>query len=1073
MHTPFSTRITVNFGTLFLAAMAILFSLWYWGMPQIGLQGAGSQRLAEASRMLELSADHQQQAIELALNERRGDVLNLAEDGLLTQQLVGTDAELQRNFLRVTQRMMEAYPERYLSFRIVDPVTLQIRAASAGVATGGRFADAERITRASMPGISDLVEQMPGPEGVALVVIRKMHSANTQGDPTSSIGGILIAVLNSGLFIHKGTHKDLGLGQLQGATLLLDPAGRLLATANANKAISFAMNRQVPAGFEGTLEESDARGNLHIVVYRNLALSGTQAWTLVHYQSRDEAFAGLIQSANKLAYVGLLLTVLALMVIWLAARRLTTPLQLLARTAHQLERGDLGARASPPARAGKEIVLLSDAFNAMADSIEKGHQTLELRVAQRGDELLRSQARHRAFFESTADAVLLLRQETIIDCNAAALKMFGAPERSDLVDHKPSEFSPELQANGETSRDAARGRFDDAVRTGSLGFEWVHRRVDTGESFFSEVLLSHVEIDGAALIQATVRDVTLRKQSEQALRIAAIAFESQEGLYVCDAQWTILRVNHAFTRITGYTSADAVGRKPAQLLGSGHHDEAFYADMAESLRRQGNWQGEMMDRRKDGETFPSWMMTTAVLGEDGAVSHYVSSMTDFTARKAAEDEIRNLAFYDPLTNLPNRRLLMDRLQLTLSASARHAQHGALLFIDLDNFKALNDTRGHDLGDLLLQQVAQRLVTCVREGDTVARLGGDEFVVMLQNLSEDLQEATFQAETVGEKILGTLNHDYTLAGQTHHSTPSIGCALFAGQQQTIDDLLKRADLAMYQAKAAGRNTLRFFDPAMQTAVSNRAAMETGLREAVILQQFVLHYQAQVGGDERVMGAEVLVRWQHPQRGMVSPAEFIPLAEETGVIHALGNWVLEAACKQLVAWAGVPKMAHLTVAVNVSVRQFNHRDFVAQVLEVLESTGANPRRLKLELTESLLASNVDDIVAKMTALKARGVQFSLDDFGTGYSSLSYLKRLPLDQLKIDQGFVRDILVDPNDAAIAKMVIALADSLGLSVIAEGVETEAQRKYLARQGCDACQGYLFSRPLPVQEFEAFAAKH
>lgn len=1073
MHTPFSTRITVNFGALFLAAMAILLSLWYWGMPQIGLEGAGSQRLAEASRMLELSADHQQQAIERALNERRGDVLNLAQDGLLSRQLVGTNAVLQRSFLRVTKRMMEAYPERYLSFRIVDPATMQIRAASAGVATGGRFADAERIIRASMPGISDLVEQMPGPEGITLVVIRKMHTANAQGDRTDSVGGILIAVLNPGIFTHNGTHRELALGQLQGATLLLDSAGQLLATANANKAISFAMSRQVPAGFEGTLQKSDERGNLYIVVYRSLALSGTQAWTLVHYQSRDEAFAGLIESANKLAYVALLLTALALMVIGLAARRLATPLQVLARTAHQLERGDLSARASPPARAGKEIVLLSDAFNAMADSIEKGHQTLQQRVAERSAELLRSQARHRAFFESTADAVLVLRQESIIDCNAAALKMFGTSQRSDLVGHMPSEFSPELQANGETSRDAARGRFDDAVRPGSLGFEWIHRRVDTGDSFFCEVLLSHVEIDGTALIQATVRDVSLRKQSEQALRIAAIAFESQEGLYVCDAQWNILRVNHAFTRITGYTSADAVGRIPMQLLGSGHHNGAFFSAMAESLRTKGNWQGEVIDRRKDGATFPAWMMTTAVLGEDGAVSHYVSSMTDFTARKAAEEEIRNLAFYDPLTNLPNRRLLMDRLHLTLSASARHAHHGALLFIDLDNFKALNDTRGHDLGDLLLQQVAQRLVTCVREGDTVARLGGDEFVVMLQNLSEDLREATLQTETVGEKILSTLNHDYTLAGQTHHSTPSIGCALFAGQKQTIDELLKRADLAMYQAKAAGRNTLRFFDPAMQTAVSNRAAMETGLREAVILQQFILHYQAQVAGDERVTGAEALVRWQHPQRGMVSPSEFIALSEETGVIYALGNWVLEAACKQLVAWANVPRMAHLTVAVNVSVRQFNHRDFVAQVLEVLEVTGANPRRLKLELTESLLASNVDDIVAKMTALKARGVQFSLDDFGTGYSSLSYLKRMPLDQLKIDQGFVRDILLDPNDAAIAKMVIALADSLGLSVIAEGVETEAQRKYLARQGCDACQGYLFSRPLPVQEFEAFAAQH
>jgi diguanylate cyclase (GGDEF)-like protein/PAS domain S-box-containing protein len=581
-----------------------------------------------------------------------------------------------------------------------------------------------------------------------------------------------------------------------------------------------------------------------------------------------------------------------------------------------------------------------------------------------------------------------------------------------------------------------------------------------------------VDIDGRLFIQATIRDISGRKRAEAEQRIAEIAFESQEGMYVSDAQWAILRVNRAFSRITGYSAEEAVGQLPGDLLGSGQQDANFYAAMTSSLVQHGSWQGEVIDKRKNGDIFPAWMILTAVKSGDGTLTHYVASITDFTERKAAELEIKNLAFFDPLTNLPNRRLLLDRLDQTLTACARHARNGALLFIDLDNFKSLNDTRGHDIGDLLLQQVAHRLVACVREGDTVARLGGDEFVVMLPDLSENAQEAAFQAETVGEKILAALNQDYELAGQGHTSTPSIGVTLFADQQQTMEELLKRADLAMYQAKAAGRNTLRFFDPAMQTAVTARATMEAGLREAVLKQQFLLHYQAQVRGSGDVMGAEVLVRWLHPERGMVSPAEFIPLAEETGVIFALGSWVLETACQQLVQWAARPEMAHLSVSVNVSVRQFNHRDFVAQVLSVLERTGANPQRLKLELTESLLASNVDDIVAKMIALKARGVSFSLDDFGTGYSSLSYLKRLPLDQLKIDQSFVRDILVDPNDAAIAKMVIALADSLGLAVVAEGVETEAQCAYLASQGCNAYQGYYLSRPLPVKEFERFATQ-
>jgi diguanylate cyclase (GGDEF)-like protein len=501
---------------------------------------------------------------------------------------------------------------------------------------------------------------------------------------------------------------------------------------------------------------------------------------------------------------------------------------------------------------------------------------------------------------------------------------------------------------------------------------------------------------------------------------------------------------------------------------------------------EGQWRAhrEVLERHEPFEHFVYRLVNEAdeirwfsisgkpLFGPDGEFRGYRGTGQDVTARKIAEDEIERLAFYDPLTQLPNRRLLLDRLQHALASSARSGRNGALLFIDLDNFKTLNDTLGHDKGDLLLQQVAQRLATCVREGDTVARLGGDEFVVMLEGLSEHSEEAATQAEIVGEKIVATLNQPYLLAGYEHRSTPSIGVTLFGGHQNAIDELLKQADLAMYQSKAAGRNTLRFFDPKMQTMVTDRAALEADLREAVRQRQFVLYYQPQVVRYGRLTGAEVLVRWQHPRRGIVSPAEFIPLAEETGLILPLGNWVLETACAQLAKWAVQPNMAHLSLAVNISANQLQHADFVAQVLAVLGSTGANPQRLKLELTESLLLSNLENSIAKMTALKAKGVGFSLDDFGTGYSSLSHLKRLPLDQLKIDQGFVRDILIDTNDAAIAKMVVALAESMGLTVIAEGVESEAQRDYLAHQGCHTYQGFLFSRPVPLDEFEEFVKR-
>jgi diguanylate cyclase (GGDEF)-like protein/PAS domain S-box-containing protein len=562
-----------------------------------------------------------------------------------------------------------------------------------------------------------------------------------------------------------------------------------------------------------------------------------------------------------------------------------------------------------------------------------------------------------------------------------------------------------------------------------------------------------------------------RKLAEEELRIAATAFESQEGMTITDPESVILRINQAFTEITGYTTEEAVGRK-ISLLKSGRHDAAFYAAMWECIGRTGYWQGEIWNRRKNGEVYPQGLTIAAVRGEAGEITHYVSTMSDISLRKAAEDQIKHLAFYDSLTQLPNRRLLLDRLQQALAASSRSALEGALLFIDLDNFKILNDTLGHDKGDLLLQQVAQRLVACVRESDTVARLGGDEFVVMLEDLSANVLDAAAQAKVIGETILVALVEPYLLAGHEHHSTASMGVTLFSDHENSVDELLKQADLAMYQAKAAGRNGLRFFDPEMQAVVAARASLEVDLRQGLQKDQLLLYYQPQVDGAGRLSGAEALVRWKHPLRGLVSPAEFIPLAEETGLILPLGLWVLETACAQLANWALRPETCGFTVAVNISAVQFRQPDFVEQVLAVLARSGANPQKLKLELTESLLLENVADIITKMTALKAEGVGFSLDDFGTGYSSLSYLKRLPLDQLKIDQSFVRDLLTDPNDAAIAKTIVALGQSLGLSVIAEGVETEEQRVLLASLGCHCCQGYLFGRPLPLDGFEQLLAQ-
>ncbi len=562
-----------------------------------------------------------------------------------------------------------------------------------------------------------------------------------------------------------------------------------------------------------------------------------------------------------------------------------------------------------------------------------------------------------------------------------------------------------------------------------------------------------------------ITDITERKVAEQRLlqqnqSLSAVIENFPGGISLFDAELRLAAHNEQFKKLLDFP--DTLFEKPGLCFedlirynaergeyGPGDPEQ----QVATIVERARHFQPHRIERVR-----PSGLVLD-IQGMPLPSGGFVTIYIDITERKTVEEQIKTLAFYDPLTGLPNRRLLMDRLAQSLAASARHMRKGALLFVDLDNFKAINDTVGHFQGDLVLEQVAKRLKACVREGDTVARLGGDEFVVMLEDLSEQNIEAATVAEAIAEKVLATLVQTYQLGSYEHRGSASIGITLFGdGLHESIDEPLKRADLAMYQAKTAGRNTLRFFDPKMQAVVTARAAMEAGLWEALEKRQFLLHYQAQVSGERLITGVEALVRWLHPQRGLVSPAEFIPLSEETGLILPLGRWVLEAACAQLVQWASRTEMADLTISVNVSAQQFSQADFVADVLAVLESTGANPKRLKLELTESLLVTRIESVIAKMDALKARGVGFSLDDFGTGYSSLAYLKRLPLDQLKIDQSFVQDILSDTNDAAIAKMVVVLASSLGLSVIAEGVETEAQRAFLAQQGCHAyraCQKF------------------
>jgi len=571
--------------------------------------------------------------------------------------------------------------------------------------------------------------------------------------------------------------------------------------------------------------------------------------------------------------------------------------------------------------------------------------------------------------------------------------------------------------------------------------------------------------DIAKMAHAFNSMMSVLEAREADLSIAAIAFETDEGMMVTDENALIIRVNQAFTRLTGYSAEEAIGKNPS-ILKSGRQEAEFYERLWTSLQVNKSWQGEIWNKRKNGEVYPEWLNITAVVDKAGKVTNYVSTFVDFTERKQAESEIHHLAFYDPLSQLPNRRLLLDRLRQAVSTSARNQTSSALLFIDLDNFKTLNDTKGHGVGDLLLIEVAKRLQGCVREGDTLSRFGGDEFVLLLEGLSSEMAQAAVQAQGVGEKVLDVLSQPYLLEGNEFHSSSSMGITLFSNHLHKLDELLKQADTAMYEAKKSGRNALRFFDPKMQVELEIRAQLEVGVREALRKQEFQLYYQMQVNNSGQILGAEVLLRWLHPEQGIISPLEFIPLAEETGLIIPIGTWVLINACQQIKVWESNPLTRKLNLAVNVSVRQFRQADFVAQVVEILNQTGINPALLKLELTESIVLDDVSDTIDKMQALRQIGVSFSMDDFGTGYSSLAYLTQLPLNQLKIDQSFVRNIGMKASDATIIQTIIGMANNLGMAVIAEGVETQAQRDFLENMGCLLYQGYLFGKPVPLEEF-------
>ncbi|MEH6472429.1 MAG: EAL domain-containing protein [Halopseudomonas sp.] len=660
----------------------------------------------------------------------------------------------------------------------------------------------------------------------------------------------------------------------------------------------------------------------------------------------------------------------------------------------------------------------------------------------------REQLNQLTFFKAFEDSPLGMAitdpaNGTITDINRSLRQMAGLPDTTTQSSQLPRSVTDLLHST--TIQYGQNAQVDD-----DLGNECLWR------CFRSELQTP----DGTRFL-TLFQDITERSQLINQLRLSKLVIDhTSDAVVITNAKTEIIEVNGAFCRITGFSRYEALGQTP-RLYRSDHHDKAFYQQLWNQLDQNGSWGGEIWNRKKDGNIFPSWVSINRVGEHDDAERQYIGVFSDISNIKKAEKNLERIAYYDPLTSLPNRALFHDRLRHEITAANRHKNRLALLFLDLDRFKYVNDSFGHSVGDELLKVIAERLVGEVRENDTVTRLGGDEFTVIISELVQ-----IGSTTTLVERMLKRINEPINLAGQQLHVGASIGIALYPDDGEDAETLIKHADMAMYQAKEQGRNAFHYFTAKLQERASSRLMLENQIREALEKNQFVLYYQPKLElHSRRVLGMEALIRWNHPDSGLISPLEFIPVAEESGLIIPLGKWVLEEACRQTKAWH-LQGLSHLRVAVNLSARQFSKADLVDDISRVLEQTGLPADALELEITESMVVEDGSSAVKTMTQLRRLGVEISIDDFGTGYSNLQYLKRFPLNSLKIDRGFVRDVLVDREDAAIVKAIILMARGLGLNVIAEGIETQEQLDFLLEHHCPMGQGFLFSPPLPADKF-------
>jgi len=1074
IHASFSSLIGRYFALMFGFAISGILAGWYWGIPPLGLPGEVQRAYATSTVLLEQAADFQRDAVMSSIQERRGDLVSLAENRILADLLGSNSSEIPAQSARVLERIMRAYPERYsdIQFLSADGTTVMGAVNTASVGSPFPYPELLRVIRE--PGVREWVDLLLDPAGnrATLVVMHKIFAPNVQGYAGFKTVGFVVAFLNQDTLTFRQQGSDRH-------TLLAADSKNILINTMASKEADLAL-LEVPLGFEGVLHQNLEGLGVVIACYRYIPVNGITGLRLIHFQTKASMLTGLAEVRNALLLFGGALLLLGLFMVWAAAQRLTRPLGVLTRAVTAVGHGNHPEVIGSSASNCREVEVLSEAFQKMMASVKETQLALEAKVIERTQALDQERGFLRAVIETVPTLIWMKNPEGIyLACNPEFELLYGAKE-ADIIGKSDYDFVSQELADFFRANDAK------AVLKGGtyVNEEWVTYASD-GHRVLLETTKTPMRDEQGHLIGVlgVGHDITERKLAELAIansekQLRFVLEGAELGFWDWDIAAGTVDRNARWAEMLGYTYSEIAQttKQWTDFIHPEDREKAWESINAVLTGQASMHRAEYRMLHKDGGV--RWILDQAsVMQRDaqGKPLRMCGTHTDITERVEAANKIEHLAFFDALTDLPNRRLLVDRLSQALISSSRSGHSGALMLLDLDDFKSLNDTMGHDVGDQFLVEIGHRLRSVIREGDTAARLGGDEFVLIIKDLGIG-ETAALQAEYVASKILHSVSGPYQLAThaaeQSQHvrsysCTSSIGIALFADNSISAEELLKRADTSMYQAKAAGRNTLRFFDEKMQELVAAGAELDHDLREALRYDQLRLFYQPQVDHTGRVTGVEALLRWQHPKRGFVSPLDFIPRAETNGMILPIGHWVLETACAQLRTWASQAGKAHLTIAANVSARQFRDKDFVAQVVAVLDNTGADPAKLKLELTESLLLENVDDVIAKMEELQKIGVGFSLDDFGTGYSSLGYLKRLPIDQLKIDRTFVKDILVDPDDAVIAKTIVALTQSMGLHVIAEGVETEDQRKALESIGCLAFQGYLFGAPMPITLFD------